>query len=103
MRMGMRMITRMRLQLSLSLLPVSYYCGKNYFEEDGKLNYYVFQPLFKYLEVARVGNITHILSRKFKGQHDTKIKTIATNNYLLNPRINIYDMGNIRIKFNGSF
>ena len=35
--------------------------------------------------------------------HDSKIKTIATNNYLLNPRINIYDTGKIRIKFNGSF
>ena len=29
--------------------------------------------------------------------------TIATNNYLPNPQINIYDMGKIRIKFNGSF
>ena len=35
--------------------------------------------------------------------HDTKIKAIVTNNYLLNPQINIYDMGQIRIKFNGSF
>ena len=35
--------------------------------------------------------------------HDTKIKAIVTNNYLLNPCINIYDMGKIRIKFNGSF
>ena len=35
--------------------------------------------------------------------HDTKIKAIVTTNYLLNPSINIYDMGKIRIKFNGSF
>ena len=35
--------------------------------------------------------------------HDSKSKTIATNSYLLNPRINIYDTGKIRIKFNGSF
>ena len=40
----------------------SYFRGKTYFDEDGALNYYVFQPLFKYLEVAHVGNITHILS-----------------------------------------
>ena len=39
-----------------------YFCGKNYFDEDGAFNYYVFQPLFKYLEVGYVGNITHILS-----------------------------------------
>ena len=35
--------------------------------------------------------------------HDTKIKAIVTNNYLLNPQINNSDMGNIRIKFNESF
>ena len=81
----------------------SYYHGKNYFDEDGALNYYVFQPLFKYLEVAHVSNITYILSWKSRGLHDTKIKAIATNNYLLNPQINIYDMGKIRIKFNASF
>ena len=67
------------------------------------LNCYVFQPLFKYLEEAHVGNITHILSWKSRGLHDTKIKAIVTTNYLLNPRINIYDMDKIRIKFNGSF
>ena len=82
---------------------LSYYHGKNYFDEDDALNYYVFKPLFKYLEVAHVGNITHILSYKSRGLHDTKIKAIVTTNYLINPRINIYDMGKIRIKFNGSF
>ena len=51
----------------------SYYHGKNYFDEDGALNYYVFQPLFKYLEVAHVGNITHILSGKSRGLPDTEI------------------------------
>ena len=81
----------------------SYYHGKNYIDEDGALNYYAFQPLFKYLEAAHVGNITHILSWKSRGLHDTKIKAIVTINYLLNLRINIYDMGKIRIKFNGSF
>ena len=35
--------------------------------------------------------------------HDTKIKAIVTTNYLLNPNINIYDMGKIGIKLNGSF
>ena len=81
----------------------SYYHGKNYIDEDGALNYYAFQSLFKYLEAAHVGNITHILSWKSRGLHDTKIKAIVTINYLLNLRINIYDMGKIRIKLNGSF
>ena len=82
---------------------LSYYHGKNYFDEHGALNYYVFQPLFKYLEVAHVGNITYILSWKSRGFHDTKIKAIVLANYLLNPQINVYDMGKVRIKFNGSF
>ena len=81
----------------------SYYHGKNYFDEDGTLNNYVFQPLFKYLEVAHVGNITYTLSWNSRGLHDAKIKSIKTNNYLLSQQINIYDMGKIRIKFNGSF
>ena len=82
---------------------LSYYHGKNYFDEDGALNYYVFQPLFKYLEVAHANNITHVLSWKSSGLHDTKIKAIVTTNYLLNPRTNICDMGKIKIKFNESF
>ena len=56
----------------------SYYHGKNYFDEDGALNYYVFQPLFKYLEVAHVGNNTYILSWKSRGLYNTKIKAIVT-------------------------
>ena len=49
---------------------------KNYFDKNGAQNYYVFQPLFKYLEVAHVGNITHILSWKSRGLHDTKLKQL---------------------------
>ena len=53
--------------------------------------------------MAHVGNITYLLSWKSRGLHDTKIKAIVTTNYLLNPCINFYDMGKIRIKFIGSF
>ena len=81
----------------------NYYHGKNYFDEDGELNYYVFQPLVKYLGVAHVGNIIYILSWKSRGLHVTKIKAIVTTNYQLIPRMNIYDMGKIRIRFDESF
>ena len=47
-------------------------------------NYYVFQPLFKYLEVAHISNIAHIFSWKSRGLRDINIKAIATNKYLLN-------------------
>ena len=43
------------------------------------------------------------MSWKARGLHDTKIKAIVTTNYLLNLQINIYDIGKIRIEFNGSF
>ena len=95
-------ITANKTRHFLNGYDLSYYIGKNNFDEDDALNYYVFQPLFNYLEVAHVSNITYILSWKSRGLHDTKIKAIATNNYLLNPQINIYDMGKIRIKFNES-
>ena len=68
---------------------LSCYRGKNYFDEYGELKYYGFQPLFTYLEVAHLGNITYILLWKSRGLHDTKIKAIATTNYQLNPSINI--------------
>ena len=98
-----RKITENKTRHFLNGNDLSYYNGKNHFDEDGSLNYYVFQPLLKYLKVAHVDNITYILSWKSRKLHDTKIKANVTNNYLLNPRINIYDMGKIRIKFNGSF
>ena len=38
-----------------------------------------------------------------RGLNDIKIESIKTNNYLLNPRMDLYVMHKIRIKFNGSF
>ena len=57
----------------------------------------------KYLKVAYTNNIGYILPWKSKGLIDLVIKSIKTNNHLLNPRIDKYDMGKIRTKFNGSF
>ena len=41
-----------------------YFKGKNYFDEDGKKNYYIFQPISKYLKVAYVNDISYVLSWK---------------------------------------
>ena len=76
----------------------SYFRCKNYFDEDGTQNYYIFQPISKYLKVADVNDINYILSWKSRGLNDIKIKSVKTTNYFLNPR-----MSKIRIKFNGSF
>ena len=53
--------------------------------------------------MAYVNDINYILSWKSRGLNDIKIESIKTNNYLLNPRIDHYDMSKIRIKFDGSF
>ena len=87
----------------LKTFDSSYFRGKNYFDEDGTQNYYIFQPISKYLKVAYVNNINYILSWKSRGLNDIKIESINTNNYLLNPRTDNYDMSKIRIKLNGSF
>ena len=38
----------------LKTFDSSYFRGKNYFDEDGTRNYYIFQPISKYLKVAYV-------------------------------------------------
>ena len=79
------------------------FISKNYFDEDGKQNYYIFQSISKYTKVVYINDINYILSWKFRGLSDIKIESIKTNNYLFNPRMDHYDMSKIRIKFNGSF
>ena len=37
----------------------SFFQGENYFDEDGNQNYYIFQPISKYLKVAYVNDIYH--------------------------------------------
>ena len=41
---------------------LSYFHGKNYFDEDSNQNYYLFQPISKYLKGAYVNDINYILS-----------------------------------------
>ena len=38
----------------------SYFHGKNYFDEDDNQNYYIFQPISKYLKVANANNTNYI-------------------------------------------
>ena len=87
----------------LKTFDSGYFCSKNYFDEDGIQNYYIFQPISKYLNVAYVNDINYVLSWKSRGLNDIKIESIKTNNYSLNPRMDLYDMSKINIKLNGSF
>ena len=63
----------------------SYFRGKNYFDESGTQNYYILQPLTKYLKVTRVINTKYILSQKSRGLDEAAIESIKTRNYSLNP------------------
>ena len=87
----------------INTFDFGYFRGKNYFDEDGAQNYYIFQTIYKYLKLTHVNDISYVLSWKSKGINDIKIESIKTNNYLLNPHINLYNMRKYRIKFNGSF
>ena len=49
----------------LKTFDLSYFIGKNHFEEDGTQNYLVFQPLNKYFKV--ITNIKYISSWQSKG------------------------------------
>ena len=82
---------------------LSYFHGKNYFDEECNQNYNIFQPISKYLKLANVNNTNCIVSWKSRGLNDVKIESIKTNDYSLNPRIDHYDTSKIRIKFDGSF
>ena len=82
---------------------MSYFHGKDHFEEDDTQNWFVFQPMGKYLKVAYTNDLNYILSWKSKGLSDLEIDSIKTNNYLLNPYIDTYNLNKMRIKFNGSF
>ena len=62
----------------LKTFDSSYYNGKSYFEEDGKPNYLIFQPLIKYFKVGD-GNLHYILSWTSKGLLNESIKPPTTS------------------------
>ena len=77
---------------------LSYFIGKNHFEEDGLQNYLVFQPIHKYL---KTDNSYHISSWTSKGLSNESITPPSAANNFLTPSLN-YLGTKIRVKFNGS-
>ena len=73
-----RKITSNKTRYLLIGKELSYLHGKSYFDEDGTQNYYIFQPISKYLKVASVNDINYILSWKSRGLNDIKIESITT-------------------------
>ena len=81
---------------------LSYYRGKQYFDEgSGKQNYLVFVPMGKYFKLnSVVGVIDRVLSWQFKGISNESIKPPTTCNNSFNPRLS-YNDTKIKIQFTG--
>ena len=82
---------------------LSYYCGKQYFDEgSGKQNYLVFLPMGKYFKLnSVVGVIDRVLTWQSKGLSNESIKSPTTSNNSLNPRLS-YNDTKIKVQFTGS-
>ena len=83
---------------------LSYYCGKQYFDEgSSKQNYLVFLPMRKYFKLNSVfGVIDRVLSWQSKGISNERIKPPTTSNNSLNPKLN-YNDTKIKVQFTGSW
>ena len=82
---------------------MSYYHGKQYFDEgSGKQNYLVFLPINKYFKLNSVINTAdYVSSWQSKGLSNESIKTPTTTNNSLTPELNYYGT-KTKIKFTGS-
>ena len=74
---------------------MSYFIGKNYFEEDGAQNYLVFQPISRYCKI----NGKYISSWKSEGPSDETTTLYATSDNSLTTLIHNYST-RVRLKFN---
>ena len=85
-----RKITANKTKHFLNDNDLSYYRGKQYFDEgSGKQNYLVFLPMGKYFKLNSFANTAdYVLSWKSKGLSNESIKPSTTTNNSLNPELN---------------
>ena len=98
-----RKITANKTKHFLNDNDLSYYHGKQYFdEESGKQNYLVFPPMRKYFKLnSVVDTVDYVLSWQSKGLSNESIKAPTTTNNNLTPELNYYGT-KIKIKFSRS-
>ena len=98
-----RKITGNKIKHILNDNDLSYYRGKEYFDEgSGKQNYLVFLPMGKYFKLnSVVGVIDRVLSWQSKGISNESIKPPTTSNNSLNPTLS-YNDTEIKVQFTGS-
>ena len=87
----------------LNYNDLSYYRGKQYFDEgSGKQNYLVFLPINKYFNLNSVVNADdYVLSWQSKGLSNESIKPPRTTDNSLTPELNYYGT-KTKITFTGS-
>ena len=83
----------------LKTFDLSYFKGKDHFEEEGAQNYLVFQPMYKYFKT--INSIDKISEWKSKRLSNDSIKTLSKSNKFFNPLLD-YVSTKIRAKFSGS-
>ena len=83
----------------LKTFDSSYFIKGSHFDDDGRQNYLVFQPLNKYFKV--IANTDYVSSWKFKGKSAESIKTATTSDNSLTPVLSYYRT-KTRVKFTGS-
>ena len=98
-----RKITANKIKHFLNDNDLSYYCGKQYFDEgSSKQNYLVFLPLKKYFKLNSVsGASDYVLSWQSKGLSNESIQPLTTTNNSLPPELNYYST-KTKIKFTRS-
>ena len=84
---------------NLKTFDSSYFIDKSHFEEDGKQNCLVFQPLNKSFKV--VGNTDYVSLWKSKGLSSETIKAPTMSDNSLNSALSYYAT-KTRLKFTGS-
>ena len=97
-----RKITANKIKDFLNDNDLSYYRGKQYFDEgSGKPNYLVFLPINKYFKLNSVaGAADYVLSWQSKGLSNESIKPSTITNSRLTPELNYYG-SKTKIKFTG--
>ena len=98
-----RKITANKTKYFLNDNDLSYYRGKQYFDEgSGKQNYVVFLPIRKHFKLNSVVNTAdYVLSWQSKGLSNESIKPPITSENSLHPELNYYGT-KTRVKFTKS-
>ena len=98
-----RKITANKTKHFLNDNDLSYYRGKQYFDEgSGKENYLVFLPTNKYFKLNSVARAAdYVLSWQSKGLSNESIKRPTTSDTSLTPKLNYYGT-KTKIKFTRS-